>query len=366
MTTESAPSTPQPGTSQSQVCNQVIQKSKSFMDATGAPGLAVGMVQDGAVICAQGHGLESLKTKTPITTNSNFHMASISKPFAAMAIVQLVLEGKLDLDRPIAQYVPEFRMIDARYQQITTRLILMHRSGMPDVEDYEWDKPKSDPDAALRYLSTVADQTLLSDPGSQFAYSNMAFEVLAVLITRVSGLGFESYADQYVFKPAGMRHSSYLYPAPNVVSQAMPHSVNQNGEPFELSIYPYNRQHAPSSTLESNINDMNRFMISAMGSRSKVLPAKGWKMLWAASPEMLAPERAHYRMGLGWFVQSHNGQKIVFHEGRDDGFSAMMMLNPKRHTGVAVMANTDSPRAGGESVFNFEVLGLEMLDLLSN
>ena len=366
MTTESAPSTPQPGTLQSQVCNQAMQKGKSFMDATGAPGFAVGLVQDGAVICAQGHGLESLKTKTPITTNSNFHMASISKPFAAIAIVQLVLEGKLDLDRPIAQYIPEFRMTDARYQQITTRLILKHRSGMPDVEDYEWDKPKSDPEAALRYLSTVADQTLLSEPGSQFAYSNMAFEVLAVLIARASGLDFEAYTDQFLFKPAGMRHSSYLYPAPNVVSQAMPHSVNESGEPFERSIYPYNRQHAPSSTLESNINDMNRFVISAMRSRSKVLPAKGWKLLWAASPEMLTAERPHYRMGLGWFVLSHNGQEIVFHQGRDEGFSTMMMLNPKRRTGVAMMTNTDSSRPGGESLFDFEALGLEMLDLLSN
>jgi CubicO group peptidase (beta-lactamase class C family) len=351
---------------QDQVGTQVTQKVKSFMDATGAPGFAVGLVQNERVVCAQAHGLESLSGNTPVTADSNFHMASVSKAFVAVAIVQLALQGKIDLDQPVTTYIPEFRMADVRYRQITTRQILKHRSGMPDVEDYEWDNPKIDPEAAIRYLKSLSDQTMLFDPGSQFAYSNMAFEALAVLIARVSGMEFETYMDRHVFKPAGMLHSSFLYPAPNVVSQAMPHSYGPDGKMFERATYPYNRQHAPSSTLESNINDMNNWMICAMDAQQKVLPVQGWQMLWNASPEILQPQRPDFRMGLGWFIQPHRNESIVGHAGEDDGFTTMMLMNPQRRTGVTMMTNTDSLHADKDAISDLGPLSLEMLDLLSD
>jgi CubicO group peptidase (beta-lactamase class C family) len=351
---------------QNDICKHVRQKVESFMDATGAPGFAIGLVQGAQVVCVQAHGLESQSGKTPVTVSSNFHMASVSKAFVAVAIVQLALQGKLDLDQPITTYIPEFQLADVRYQQITTRQVLKHRSGMPDVEDYEWDKPKTDPEAALRYLKSLANQTLLSDPGSRFAYSNMAFETLAVLIARVSGMDFETYTQKHVFKPAGMLHSSFLYPAPDVVSQAMPHSIGPDGKAFQRLTYPYNRQHAPSSTLESNINDMNNWMICALGSNGDVLPEQGWQMLWQASPEMLVPERPNYRIGLGWFVQPYHGEQIVGHAGVDDGFITMMLMNPKRRTGVTMMTNTDSFHPDSQALSDLEPLSLEMLDLLSD
>ena len=104
------------------------------------PGMAIGVVKDGEVIYARGFGEASRGSGRPITTASIFHMASVSKPFTATAVMPLVEAGKMDLDAPLTKYLPYFRLDDDRYETVTVRQVLTHTSGIPDVQDYETDR----------------------------------------------------------------------------------------------------------------------------------------------------------------------------------------------------------------------------------
>jgi CubicO group peptidase (beta-lactamase class C family) len=115
----------------------------------GITGLAIGIVEDGRLVYSHGFGLMNIgEPNRPITPETLFHMASITKLFVATSVMQLWEQGRVDLDKPITTYVPYFKLNDPRYRAITVRLMLSHISGMPDVEDYEWNKPQYD-DGAL-------------------------------------------------------------------------------------------------------------------------------------------------------------------------------------------------------------------------
>ena len=174
-----------------------------FVQWQEIPGLAIGVVEGNHLVYAHAFGLKHLgRPADPLTTRSLFHMASITKPFVATAIMQLVERGAVDLDAPVVKYLPYFRIADDRYSQITVRQMVTHTSGMPDVEDYEWDRPQDDDGALERYVRSLTDQKLVSAPGERVRYSNMAFEVLGDVVAKASGESFDDYV-----QPTSWRHS---------------------------------------------------------------------------------------------------------------------------------------------------------------
>ena len=231
------------------------------MSENHIPGFAICIVENGKVIYAKGFGIAKLGDDKPITSKSLFHMASVTKPFVATAIMQLVERGKVNLDAHVTEYLPYFRMKDERFATITLRQMLAHISGMPDVEDYKWDKPEYDDRALERYVGSLSDLSLIATPGEKFQYSNMAFEILGDVIAKVSGGSFESYIQRNILTPLGMKHSTLLISEANQKLLTSPHVPGESGV-IVSKVFPYNRAHAPSSTLYSNIDDMNRWAIA--------------------------------------------------------------------------------------------------------
>src|SRR5688572_8259458 len=129
------------------------------------PGMAVGVVEDDQLVYARCFGTTNLDTGQPVTPQTLFHMASITKTFVGTAIMQFVEAGELDLDAPITTYLPYFQLNDARIDGVTTRRMLAHTSGMPDTDYYGWDKPEYDDEALERYVRSLAELSLESDPG---------------------------------------------------------------------------------------------------------------------------------------------------------------------------------------------------------
>jgi CubicO group peptidase (beta-lactamase class C family) len=154
----------------------------------GLPGFAIAVVADNRLAFAAGFGVRNVTSpEDRITTRSLFHMASITKPFVATSLMQLVENGKVNLAAPVVTYLPYFRMADNRYKSITVRQMVTHTSGMPDVADYEWDKPQYDDGALERYVKSLGTLRLEFEPGERFKYSNMAFEILGDLVADASG-----------------------------------------------------------------------------------------------------------------------------------------------------------------------------------
>src|SRR5262245_43080975 len=137
-----APAAPPTGTDS--VAARLERASRRFADENQIPGLAVGVIRNGQVIYRQGIGVTALGNGAPVTSQTIYHMASVSKPFTATAVMQLVEEGKVALDSTVTRYVPYFRMKDPRARAITVRQVLSHVAGLPDVTDYRWANPESD------------------------------------------------------------------------------------------------------------------------------------------------------------------------------------------------------------------------------
>ena len=306
--------------------------------AADIPGLTVAVVRDGRVIYSRAYGVRELGKEEKLTPRHVFHFASVSKPFVATAIVQLAEAGKLNLSDPVVKHLPYFRLADEGYRDITIRQILNHTSGMPDVEDYEWSKPQFDDGAAERYVRVMASERLLWAPGADWAYSNMAFDMLGDLIGKVSGVSFEDYIKTNILEPIGMNDSSFIYPEIDESFRTTGHV----GNPAKVSnIYPYNRRHAPSSTLNSSVAEMTRWMLVNLGRGKldglRIVSADSHDKLWAPSTDLIAGEDR--RIGLSWFLGDHGGHRTVFHGGGDTGFRSYILLLPNDGIGIVFASN---------------------------
>ncbi|HKP85300.1 MAG TPA: serine hydrolase [Blastocatellia bacterium] len=312
----------------------------------GVPGFAIAVVQNQKVVYAAGFGLRNLNNKNEkITPQSLFHMASITKPFVATSIMQMVEQGKISLDAPLVKYLPYFRMRDERYKAITIRQMLSHVSGMPDVEDYEWDKPQYDDGALERYVRSLGGLSLIADPGTKFQYSNMAYEILGDVIAKVSGESFEDYVKRHILEPLGMRSSTLLVKQADPRLLTSPHVLDDSYEVAVSRVFPYNRMHSPSSTLYSNVLDMSRWAMANMNrgelDGKRILQASTYDVMWKPAGD------GWKQIGISWFLREYKGRRVVAHGGGDTGFRSNLVMLPGEGIAVVMMSNYDGPSALG-------------------
>jgi len=316
---------------------------EQMMALTRIPGMAVGVAAGGAMVYARGFGVASLDERGPVTPETLFHMASVTKPFVATAVLQLVEEGLVALDDPVVRQLPYFAMADERAGTVTIRQMLSHTSGMPDEEDYGWDRPEYDDGALERYVRSLADRPLAGTPGEGFAYSNIAYEVLGDLVAKVRGLSFEACIAERILRPVGMAQSTLLVrdASPDLLSRG--HVVDVHGEARVSAIFPYHRAHAPSSTLYSNVTDMCRWALANLNGGeldgARILARESLDTMWQPRAS-IDPER-HERIGLSWFTGAYRGRKTISHDGEDTGFQSQLILVPEAGLAAVAMSNAD-------------------------
>jgi CubicO group peptidase (beta-lactamase class C family) len=329
--------------------NRYVERLEPFIQKTmqeaKVPGLAVGIVEVGRPVYVRGFGaMDARDPARPVTAETLFHMASITKPFVATSVMQLAERGRVDLDAPITRYLPYFQLKDPRYRAITVRLMLIHTSGMPDVEDYLWDKPEFDDGALERYVCSLQDKVLLSEPGTKFAYSNMAFEVLGDLVAKISKKSFEKYVDNNILKHVCMASSTLLLNEADPAKLAAGHTRGKDGAVIPVAHYPFNRSHTPGSNLHSNATDMVRWMLVNLNRGEldgrRILKDSTYDLMWKPT-EASRDVRTGFSVGISWFLRSHHAEQLVRHGGSDDGFLTAVVMLPARKTGVVVLINSD-------------------------
>jgi len=320
-------------------------------------GLAVAVVREEDVV-ARGFGVRDVGSGTPVTPETMFHLASVSKPFVATAIVSLATTRDagapvLDLDAPIIDWVPEFTLADGRAGEVTARRLLSHSSGLPDVADYGWHDPQLGDDALSEFARSLSGWRLQEEPGSTFSYSNAGFELLGLLLSRATGTTFENAIQQQVLTPLGMQHSTFLRAEVPRQLTASPHV----GMPLVVpeGAYPYTRRHAPSSTLHSNLVEMCRWMvahfepaeIAAEGSNAQWVRLDAGLLDLMQQPVVsMGQPPWEEAAGLGWALGSYRGHRTLSHSGADPGFGSKIVLVPELRTGVVVLANSNTVPTG--------------------
>ncbi len=329
----------------------LIEKLDSVLEEIiarwGIPGLGVGIVEGNDIVYARGFGVQSLETGVPVTPDSIFCVASITKCFVATAMMQLVEQGKLELDAPLIQYLPDFRLDDDRYTQITLRQILSHTSGMPDMDEDEYDElvahPESDEGAPARYVSALASHKMIANPGERFAYSNIAYNVLGVLIAAVSGQTFEKYMQARILRLAGMAESTLFFPEVPRHRLAVPHL--RTPKMIVNPVYPYHRADAPASFLHSSVVEMCHWAITCLNggifNGPRLLSPAGFEQMWAPIAPWGFPP-LYEDVGLGWTLGHFDGVKTVSHGGMGFGWTDFLTLLPEKGRGAIILCNEES------------------------
>lgn len=181
------------------------QKAQAIVSLYQANSVQYAVMQNGELLLSDAYGTDDSKKKTKVTTDSMYCVASISKMFATTAVMQLVEEEKIDLDQPVTAYVPEFKMKDARYKDITVRMLLNHSSGILGG-DLSSAVLFGDSDTAYHdnLLKKLAGQSLKADPGAYSVYCNDGFILAEIVVEHVSGQTFTDYLQEHVFTPLGL------------------------------------------------------------------------------------------------------------------------------------------------------------------
>ena len=316
---------------------------KNYIDEKHIPGFTLAVVKENKIVYKKAFGVKNLKTGEKMTTTSLFHQASLTKPFVATCIMQLVEKRKINLEDLVIKYLPYLKIDDERYKAITIRQMVTHTSGMPDVWNYEWDNPVYDDEALERYVRSLTNIKLIAAPGEIFRYSNMAFEVLGDLIAKVSGLSFEEYVKENILIPLKMNNSTLLKKEATVNLLTTPH-VFKKGDVVVSEIYPYNRMHAPSSTMISNVEDMSRWAMANLNYGElygeRILQKSTYDIMWTKGKSVAEP------VGISWFIGDHNGLKTISHGGGDTGYRSNIMLIPEKSLGIVMASNFDRTPIG--------------------
>ena len=310
------------------------------MRETKAVGVSIGIVKDGKVYYQKGYGTKKLKTVNPVDSLTNFHLASISKVFVATAIMQLVEQGKLKLDDKLLKYIIVNELKDQRFKEVTIEQMLSHTSGFPDVNTYHWANPKNDSLALGNFAKKcIATKHLLFEPGSKFQYSNMAFEVLGHVIETVSGKNFDAYEYDNVLSNAGLQYSNFDYTRIDDARRSSPH-VKLFSKVKVSGVYPYNREHEPSSTLNSCTYDMCHWIQEILRTYEGISPGSLLKQetlldMWRPKYSFASEDY----VGRSWFVHLGPLGLCANHDGGDLGFCSALRIYPEKKMGIIMLIN---------------------------
>ena len=329
-----------PGTATSQeVPRDFTSEVQAIFEEGGAPGMAMAIVHEGREAYAEAFGVRSIETDEAMTTDLLFHWASVTKPFVATAIVQLVEAGKIDLEASVTSYLPYFKMADDRYRAITIRQLLTHTSGMPDVSNYEWHNPVYDDGALERYVRSISHLELIAAPGERMQYSNIAFEMLGDVIAKTSGVSFEACVDAHILTPLGMDESTLLKVEARDELLVAPHAATSRG-PRLRQHWPYNRMHAPSSCMISNVHEMARWAMANLNhgrlEDARILKETSYDLLWKPGSPVTN------EVGLSWFLGKMQRLQTVSHGGGDQGFRTHVLLVPEHDFGIVIAFNGEN------------------------
>jgi CubicO group peptidase (beta-lactamase class C family) len=316
------------------------------------PGLALGIVHNDEVVHLRGFGKADPSGRA-VTPQTPFILASASKSFTALAIMQLVESGKVDLDAPVRRYLPDLRVADeVASAQITVRHLLHHTSGLPEDSSFGPMLSNDIRDDALRdRVRALEDVQLSHGVGAAFEYTDPNYDVLGLVVQTVSGQSYESYIADHVFAPLGMRHSYTNQSDARRNGLATGHR-SWFGYPMRFEA-PYSRTAMPSSYLISSAEDITHFLtVQLNGGRyqgTSVLSPDGIAAMH--EPAVREGTRDIF-YGMGWESRSVNGVPVVGHDGTNVNFYADMALDPNDRWGVVILINFDSLNLNGGRLQN--------------
>jgi CubicO group peptidase (beta-lactamase class C family) len=313
------------------------------MHRLNMPGVSLAIVEGDRIVHLRGFGQarpggEAPSPKTP------FFIGSLTKSFTALAVMQLVEAGKIDLDAPVQRYLPWFQVADPQASaRMTVRHLLNQTSGLPtssgEIISADFDNGPGDTERQARALSTLV---LTRPVGSAFEYSNSNYSLLGLIIEAASGESYADYVQKHIFTPLGMSHT--------YTSQAM---AKQNGVavghqywfaiPFAAPNMPIPHGSLPGGGLISSAEDLARYMMAHLNGGCygdvQILSSAGIDELHRGIREYRKMGVSAGKYGMGWWASEIGRTKLIWHGGTLPDFAAYMALLPEQEKGVVLLFN---------------------------
>ena len=297
---------------------------KPFVESGNFTG-AVLVARRGKVLLRQGYGMASYELSAPNLAETRFHIASVSKPFTAAAILQLQEQGRLSISDRVSRFVPDFPNGD----RITVDNLLTHTSGIPNVNDLaDYNTFARSPHTTAQLVAKFAGLPLEFQPGSDYRYSNSNYNLLALILEKVTGVSYGEYLNKRVLEPAGMRDSGHdgdaLHLIPFSASGYEPAGITG----YEKAPYLDWSNKTGNGSLYSTLDDLYRFDRALYADR----------VLQAATRQKYFVEGRGNRYG--WFIRKRFGHRVMSSNGRSPGFTAELDRFPDDDVTIIVLSNS--------------------------
>lgn len=351
-------------------------------------GMSIGIV-DNIESYTINYGQTAHEYGVPVSDSTMFHIASITKVFTATAIMQLVEQGKLSLDDKLVDVLPEFKLRSKDYDKITIKHLLTHTSGLPWTNK-QTDLPEDSTSIPL-FMDGIKKVKLNFSPGTKFSgdtYSNIAFDLLGIVVEKIANQPFHEYISDNVLSKVGMNQATYFYKEIDSSKLALPQVVAGtskrierfnlyridskknpilNGQPLELRNYetygePYiDNPTGNLITTSTELNKWTRYLIQLNNGTSNysenIIERETLKDMWTVTESI--PE---YKISLGltwWIFDNSDLGRYICHFGNNPGFCSILFIFPKQNFGINILCNGMFAQ---EAVFN--QIPLEIADLL--
>lgn len=325
-------------------------------EAAEAPdfvGLAVAVVWDDKIQLLRTYGEREAGGGEPVTPDTVFRLASVSKGFAGVLAALEEKDGRISFADPVARTVPQFRLrTPAATASVTVEGILSHQTGLPP---FAYDNLLEAGTAPLDILAKYAGVKPTCQPGACFTYQNTTFNMITAVIQAAAGDTYESELARRVLKPLGMKTASFGLDGLRATGDwAQPHvRRDATWRPTQVK-EPYYRVPAAGG-MNASITDLAIWLSAQMGARPDIIPSD--VIAEVVTPRISTPQETRRQKvlkfpvskteyGLGWRIFGYAGRKLVTHSGGVEGYFAQVAYLPDRRHGIVILSNTRGARAG--------------------
>lgn len=310
---------------------RIEQTIQQELQKNGAPGAAVAIELDGRVIFAKGFGYADVENKVPFTPQTVSRVGSISKTFTALAVMQLVEQGKIKLDDEVQVYVPSFPKKSA---PITIRQLLGHQGG---IRHYQGDEMLSNQhyDTVDAALVIFKDDPLVAEPGTKYSYTTYGYNLLSRVVEVASGLTFGDYLQQRIWTPLGLKQTYLDEPAHLIAQRARNYTKRRDGPLANAPAVDQSNKWGGGGVL-STAEDLLRY--AASYDQRKLLKAETIELMFTPQQTRDGKPTAY---GLGWTSALDNGHRRIEHTGGSVGATSALAMYPADKLKIVVLVNND-------------------------
>jgi CubicO group peptidase (beta-lactamase class C family) len=318
--------------------------TESLLDTDDLPSIQTAILRSGEVIYSAAEGYADREGQVKADAQTQYAIGSVTKTFATTAIGLLVERGLVSWDDPVKKVLPEFEMYDRHLtHQVTLRDIASHRTGLPrhDFMFYQYDKPESE------IVNTIREMEPAVELRSRMIYQNHMFILIGVLVEKLSGMKWQAFVKENLLDPLGMDATTFsvseMVARPNY---ALPYAGLERAEriPFKC-LDNFGMAAAMNSTSEDLLKWLAFHLGNGEWNGKQIIAPE--RLLECHTPQTIIGSRLPWKLpyidfecyGLGWYVESYRGEKVIYHSGHVNGFASLVSFVPGRKIAFAINCN---------------------------